>query len=159
MHTALLQRDQSNRTIFIVAAYTHKQDIWNAATEWVTSKKNRATRQTWEDPLQHTASHCNTQQQIETHYWNTTNWNTFEYTWATQFSVRRLTATHYNTLQHNAAPCNTLQHTTIYCNTLATHLLWQGIHRLSVQMQHIATHCNYLSKQCRKEKGWREPTL
>ena len=146
MHTALLHRDQSNRSIFIVAAHTHKKDVSNtksdAAPEWVAGKKieSRARQEkTHHNRLQHTATHNNKLQHIFIH----------------MSHAVLCPLTDRNTLQHAASQCSTLQHTATHYNILqytATHVLWQGMLRLSVQMQHTVAHCNYLSKQCPQKK-------
>ena len=82
------------------------------------------------DPLQHTATHCNTLQHISQMIES-------RHLWLTLCNTLQPTATHCNTLQHTSTRCNTLQHTAKHCNTLqhtATHC----------NTYHTATHCNTL---------------
>ena len=58
----------------------------------------------------HTATHCNTLQQIGLYY------NTLEHT-TTHRYTRQHTAEHYKTLHHVATHCSTLKHITPHCNT------------------------------------------
>jgi len=125
MRTALLQRDQSNCTIFTVAAHKHKKDVSSkksdVASEWVTSQKKSSDSPNMRRP---TETHCNTLQHI------TSNCHAVP-----------CPLTDRHTLQHAATQCSTLQHTATHYNILqytSTHLLWPEILRLSVQMQHTA---------------------
>ena len=80
-----------------------------------------------QDPLQHSATHCNTLQQKSPVPCSSLS---FESTTGSLLTFNRAPLTwdrtHCNTLQHPATPCNTLQHPATPCNTL----------------QHTATHCN-----------------
>jgi len=85
------------------------------------------------NPLQSTATHCNTMQHNVTHSMGGAMSRTLE----SDCNTLQHTATHCNTLQHTAAHCNSLQHTATLsssglppCNTL----------------QHPATHCNTLQQ-------------
>ena len=72
--------------------------------------------------LQHTVTHCNTLQHTATTYANTHTvlpWGSCFHTSIVFADVPlQHTATDCNSLQHTATHCNTLQHTATHCNTL-----------------------------------------